>query len=288
MVESTTRYYGWIKPEIQKSPTTWGGFLNDALDAIDGLIYAGQQAIVPIGSVTMFVGVTPPVNWLWCLGQVYQITDIPLLAPLLSNRFPGGDGVNTMAVPNFGGGRSPVAYDGAGWSMGLSGGEITHTLTSNEMAYHNHSVSDPTHAHGVYDPTHAHSVWLGDPGHAHIGNTPNHNHGVHTGGHSHGLDHQVPTTNAGGQVGAQVGGWLFQSINTTGVGDLGGYTDTAGSLQAWTDTRGTGMAVAMNAVGTGIGIYGAGTGISVGYVGGNVAHNNMPPYIVIGFIVRYQ
>lgn len=265
MVESVTHYYGWTKPEIQKSPTTWGGYLNDALDAIDGLIYAGQQSIVPIGSVTMFVGVTPPVNWMWCLGQVYNITDIPLLAPILANRFPGGDGVTTMAVPNFGG-ASPVGYDGAGWAMGASGGEVNHTLNWNEMPYHNHGVSDPTHAH---------SVWLGDPGHAHNIVTGGHSHGVNDPSHAHGYQH-VGSGGAGVQSGAA--GASIQNYTTNASG-TGISIQAVGNLGGNTDARGTGMSVAMNAVGT---------GISVGYAGGGAAHNNMPPYLVIGFIVRYQ
>ena len=267
MVESVTHYYGWTKPEIQKSPTTWGGYLNDALDAIDGLIYANQQATVPIGAVVMWASADgPPANWLWCLGQVYNITDIPLLAPWLKNRFPGGDGVTTMAMPNFGGGASPVGYDGAGWALGASGGEVNHTLNWNEMPYHNHGVSDPTHAH---------SVWLGDPGHAHNIVTGGHSHGVNDPSHAHGYQH-VGSGGAGVQSGAA--GASIQNYTTNASG-TGISIQAVGNLGGNTDARGTGMSVAMNAVGT---------GISVGYAGGGAAHNNMPPYLVIGFIIRYQ
>jgi microcystin-dependent protein len=286
MVESTTKNYGWIKPEVQHSPTTWGGYLNNMMDAVDGLIFANQQAIVPIGAISMFAGDTPPANWLWCLGSVYQITDIPLLAPLLKNRFPGGDGVTTMAVPNFGG-KAPVGYDGGGWSMGLSGGEVNHQLSWNEMPTHNHGVSDPSHVHGVGDPSHAHSVWLGDPGHAHNIATGGHSHNIHTGSHSHGLDHQVMTSQGGGN-GAGGTPWAIVTVRTDTAGDLGGYTDGAGNLGGNTDARGTGMSVAMNAVGTGIYLGYAGTGVSIQNAGAYATHNNMQPYCVVGFIIRYM
>jgi hypothetical protein len=64
------------------------------------------------------------------------------------------------------------AIAGAGGGSGLSVrplgafvGEETHTQAVTEIAYHAHSVSDPTHAHSVADPSHAHSVY--DPSHYH-------------------------------------------------------------------------------------------------------------------------
>ena len=60
MVESATKNYGWIKPEVQHSPSTWGGFLNNNFDAIDALVFANQQAGVPIGSIVMWAGNFPP------------------------------------------------------------------------------------------------------------------------------------------------------------------------------------------------------------------------------------
>ena len=49
MVESATKNYGWIKPEVQHSPSTWGGFINNNFDAIDALVFANQQAAAPVG-----------------------------------------------------------------------------------------------------------------------------------------------------------------------------------------------------------------------------------------------
>jgi microcystin-dependent protein len=37
---------------------------------------------------------------------------------------------------------------------------------------------------------------------------------------------------------------------------------------------------------TGIGIYGSGTGVSVGAAGGGAAHNNMPPFAAINWLVK--
>ena len=100
MVESTTLNYHWTKPELQKSPTTWGKFLNDDLDAIDGLVFANQQAIVPIGTVTMFAGPAAPANWLICDGRSLS-TAAPYdkLFAVLQYAF-GGSGAQ-FALPNL-------------------------------------------------------------------------------------------------------------------------------------------------------------------------------------------
>ena len=40
MVETVTLNYKWTKPEVTKSASTWGKFLNDGFDAIDAQVFA--------------------------------------------------------------------------------------------------------------------------------------------------------------------------------------------------------------------------------------------------------
>ena len=287
MVESLTQNYKWTKPEVTKSPTTWGGFLNDDLDSIDALVFSNQMGITPIGGMLMFAGDTAPVNFLMCDGLVYQNSAIPLLAPILKNRYNAGTSAvagTSSAVPNltdkFGRGASATT------ALGATGGAYTVTVNLANLPAHNHPASQDAHVHAAWQGAHNHTIVTGN--HAHGIATGGHSHNIHTGGHSHGLDHQVPTTNAGGQVGAQVGGWLFQSINTTGVGDLGGYTDAAGNLGGNTDTAGnlggyTDTQTPAVAVDTRQpAVYTANTG------GGTPLTLPSPPYLGINFIIRYQ
>ena len=68
------------------------------------------------------------------------------------------------------------------------------------------------------------------------------------------------------------------SANTSTVGNLGGNTDTAGNLGGNTDAQTSAIS-----------IQASGTGLSTTQnAGGGAAHNNLPPYLQINFIIRYQ
>lgn len=265
MVDTVTANYGWTKPSVGGDQATWGGLLNGDLDLIDAQVFSNQKAITNgatmVGQVTMFAGTTPPTNWLWCNGAVYNNSAIPALAPILANRFPGGNGTTTTAVPNLWSGRSAVGYDGSSWLMGASGGEQNHTLVTGEMPVHNHAISDPGHNHTFSDPGHNHSI-----------NQSPHGHGVSDPGHVHG---GVATGLGAGPNMAAASGWQLNMGNTASAG-------TGIGVQA------ANANVSLNASGTGASIAAAATGISAGNAGSGGAHNNMPPYTVIGFIIRYQ
>ena len=122
MAETQTPNFKWTKPDIGGDATVWGNVLNQTIDAIDAVAWATLNSGVPIGTVAMFAGFTPPVNWMWCNGAVYLDTDVPSLVAILNHAWPGSDSTHT-AVPNLWSGRTPVGYDGGGWTMGASGGE---------------------------------------------------------------------------------------------------------------------------------------------------------------------
>jgi len=269
------------KPEISGSPTTWGNKLNANMDIIDGAMTANQQAGVPVGSITMWAGVatTPPANWMLCNGASIATADYPALFAVIGYAF-GGSGTS-FNLPNFSN-KFPM-----GGTVGSTGGEATHVLTTAEMASHAHAVTDPTHNHGHSDPGHAHNVY--DPTHIHGVGDPGHAHGVsqaYQDAHSHGLDHQVPTTSAGGTVAAQAGGWLFQSVRTDQQQPALHVAIAAGGTGVYLGYAATGISI--YASGTGMSNTAAATGVSIQASGGGAAHNNLPPYLGISFIIKYQ
>lgn len=104
----------------------------------------------PAGTVTMFAGSSAPTGYLICDGQAVSRTTYAALFAVIGTTYGAGDGSTTFNVPNLMG-RVPV---GAGLGTGLTnrvlasqGGEESHTLTSDEIPSHSHSINDPGHSH---------------------------------------------------------------------------------------------------------------------------------------------
>jgi microcystin-dependent protein len=259
MVETTTKNYGWIKPQIQGSPETWGGFLNNDLDEIDALVFANQNSGVPIGSITMFAGsaASVPANWLLCDGTVYLNTDIPLLAPILNNQYPGGAAGVSNAVPDLTQGF--VIGVGVGEAVGATGGAWNYTLDTAHMPPHAHPIVDVAHNHVLNQSPHGH----GDPGHTHTITDPGHAHSLNVGGTASGTNFQAGSgfTPAGTTTNAAVTG--IHGTNAAGTGIQAANANL--SLNA----SGTGLSTTQN-------------------TGGGASFEVVPPYITLGFIIRYQ
>jgi len=182
----------------------------------------------------------------------------------MGTTYGAGDGATTFNLPSLGGrllacrenmngagaeGRITLAGSGiTGTTLGATGGAQNVILAIAEVPSHTHanSLSDPGHAHGVSDPTHAHGYF--DPTHAHLQDT-----------------HAA----LGGATGG--GG----AVNDTGL--------TGANLTGFAATN-----ITINAASTGISIQSAGTGASVvnAPAGGGSAHNNMPPTMMVNYIMR--
>ncbi|MEE1923274.1 tail fiber protein [Pseudomonas sp. 148P] len=96
-----------------------------------------------VGEIKMFGGSYAPNGYALCNGQLLPVAQNKALYSVLGTQF-GGDGVNTVGLPNFNG-RSPVGTgtlegNPVAFTQASTGGAETATLTTANMPGHNHTL----------------------------------------------------------------------------------------------------------------------------------------------------
>ena len=104
-----------------------------------------------------------PRGWAFCDGQVLPINQNQSLYSLLGTTY-GGDGRTSFALPDLRG-RTPMhvgASDGGAFhELGQKSGEETHTLATDEMPAHDHTVKASANNATSTNPTN--NVWARAP-----------------------------------------------------------------------------------------------------------------------------
>ena len=259
MAETTTVNYGWTMPDPGASANTWGATLNATTQKVDNQVFLNQQAGVPVGATVMWLAATPPTNWLICNGALLSTTGTYAALFAILGYTCGGSGAN-FNLPDLRN-RFPM---GAG-TLGAVGGAATVTLDATMIPAHTHPATQAAHGHAATQATHAHNIATGG-----------HSHAIHTGAHNHTVPNSV-SFSAGSGVPGGVGAQLGTQTTST-AGDLGGNTDTAGNLGGNTDSQAPAITVPT-----------AQPAITVAAnTGGGAAHNNLPPFQQVNFIIKYQ
>ncbi|MBD2196624.1 MULTISPECIES: tail fiber protein [Calothrix] len=239
---------------LAKLTTAEGSLSGNIIDLRDKLVdrispsTIPSTEIVPTGMMTEFAGNTAPTGWLLCNGAEYQINSYPALYAVIGTTY-GGNGTTTFRVPDRRGRVGLGAGQGAGLTnrtLGQSGGQETVTLNVSQIPSHNHGINDPGHNHAISDPGHNHGI--NDPGHSHKVRV-NRNDGT------------------GNYIADSNGGHQFLVTN---------------EFEALT----SGTNISILGARSGINLSAASTGITTNTQGGNGSHENMPPFLVVHYIIK--
>lgn len=127
-------------------------------------------SVIPTGTIAPFGGGNVPTGWLLCHGQAISRTTYSELFLSLGTTYGVGDGATTFNLPDYRG-RVPAGRDNMGGTsanrltsggsgvngavLGATGGAQLHTLSTAELASHNHSQNAHTHAQDA----HAHQIF---------------------------------------------------------------------------------------------------------------------------------
>jgi microcystin-dependent protein len=90
-----------------------------------------------VGEIRMFAGNFAPSGWMFCEGQLLQISQNETLFQLIGTTY-GGDGQSTFALPDLRG-RIPI-HQGNGFILAETGGAEQITLTVSQIPAHSHPM----------------------------------------------------------------------------------------------------------------------------------------------------
>jgi microcystin-dependent protein len=193
-------------------------------------------------------------KWVWADGAVYPVAATPIAAANIATQwrtFGGASdpGVNNFRAPDLRG-LVPAGLDA------MPGGTRANRMTRSVAIILAGRAGEETHIVTIGEtPAHGHTVT--DPGHGHSVSDPGHHHGVMIANEYAGMGNYSVAINGPGRDGASI---QYMEFGFPGVPTT-------------------------QHIGTGVGVNGSGTGISVANNGGNGAHENVQPTVFVPYIV---
>lgn len=250
---------------MSHTPPVWSGdddaqFLADnEIQKIISALGNGQNLVeIPSGTIQMYIGTTAPDGWLMCDGSEYFQWQYPELVAVLpdllindiTGRFNTPDMVRHM----------PIGADGDLYPLADTGGSATHILSIAEMPIHTHIQ----HPHNHTQNSHNHTQ------NSHNHNQDGHQHTVIN--HGHDVNVTAPTAALGG------GAIALSNAAANATRGSNGATPATSSVTATNQA-----ATAVNNAATAVNQEATATNQNTG---SGAAHNNLPPYTAVNFIIK--
>jgi microcystin-dependent protein len=255
-------------PVLTNRLTSYNTRLNNVERAL------GYIPDAPVGTMFDWPGSTPPQLFAWADGSALPRATYPDLFAVIGTTYGPGDGSTTFNLPNCNG-RVTLAAAGT-YPAGSTGGAYTVALDAAHTGAHTHATDGILTATTGTD--HSHPVNIGSAGdlpvHTHSGTSAN------AGSHNHTTG--VPfLQQTGGTVSFSAIAGTNVFANVTVTTDPGhGHTFTTGNPnQGHTHTVQGNTGLESN------NHQHAVTGPTQ-TAGGGTAHENMPPYIAIGKVIK--
>jgi len=257
--------------------------------------HAKNFALNPPGAILPYAGDenSIPVGYFLCDGGAFDGVVHSDLANIVGDKYGTHIGDNYF-LPNLKG-KVVVGLDSSQLvfnALGNTGGASTHVLTSAEMPTHTHTQNAHTHTQDAHTHTQDQHTHTQDQ-HTHTQNAHNHLIYIDTdskGGHDHDYSRtnvgsvlrstQAPTTATGPAT-------SHTTSATTGAGShfhtvFGNSADQTATNQNTTATNQNTTATNQNTTATN-----QNTTATNQNTGGGGAHNNLQPYLVLNYIIKY-
>ncbi len=278
--------------------------INDGeqLNILFGKLKKFYTSLIPVGTVLSFSGETPPEGYLLCQGQAISRTDYANLFNIIGIKYGAGDGNTTFNLPDLRS-RVPVGLntsDNDFQALGTTGGVKTVTLTSNQLPAHNHSAATTVNNGGAH--THSGSS-ASAGGHTHTatsGSAGGHTHTINNSGNLNIPIYVDGSATSQNRIAYYILGQGFSNIRNYITWDEGSPSHTISAIggnhahtMASAGAHTHSVSVASNGshahtitIGS-AGTHGHTAVTSVDNTGGGQAHNNMQPYVVLNYIIKY-